>query len=732
MAPSNRKQVAAALAASLIPGRTVPLTAKSLERALASFTIDTEQSLAAFRRRLLAAFSSLSLASPPPATLERIRARMTVQAVLTLLEQTADRAQAPKKLGRATTRDAYPSYGLPAATFERSPQRAEWRSEGERSYGGAQGSGARMPESLADAKRMIAYKGFSKTASLAERGTIERGPVLKVPAPTKKAVAKKVPAKKVAAKKAAKEAVDAPATQAPEPTRSVRATPHLDFAGEPLAGGAQPLMVFLDQETPEEGSATRAVELTVPQSLKSCRIQCWADCSSHFVLADLPADAALTLDVASGVSDMVRFTLGMAEPLAVAAAAEEPMSVTVFFEYEGRASGKVTRFLELRRGRLAWKRLASAAKAKAAKKQAPARGEVVLPNADAPAAMALDPGAVPADLRVVVTRRSRIDDSVYRVRTSYGAEMTDEKWPFRSSTREVVEERMQQFMANGALGQVASLRSSGVKFWETLPDKTRALIEKAAAGPAKTMLVQSEEPYIPWELMLPGGKGAAPLGVRFRMGRWVTGDYQAPPQRVGGRTAFLIVPKDSGLENAPKEMNFLLDLSKSTLDAHQLTPATIEGINAGLCGSRPGIVHLICHGSRTGSLQLLLLDEEGRLDCEQVLQLAGFQEAFAARPLVFLNACEVGGAVPALDGVGGFANSFIELQAAAVVAPLWAVRDSAAFAVTKEFYTRVLEGHTFAEALGDIRARAYSGQESNDTLAAYCFYGDPLARLDLS
>jgi CHAT domain-containing protein len=83
--------------------------------------------------------------------------------------------------------------------------------------------------------------------------------------------------------------------------------------------------------------------------------------------------------------------------------------------------------------------------------------------------------------------------------------------------------------------------------------------------------------------------------------------------------------------------------------------------------------------------------------------------------------------VLALDGVGGFANSFIELGASAVVAPLWPVEDKAAVEATTSFYTEALKGKPFAKALTTIRKRAYEGSQPRDSFAAYCFYGDPLA-----
>jgi CHAT domain-containing protein len=103
------------------------------------------------------------------------------------------------------------------------------------------------------------------------------------------------------------------------------------------------------------------------------------------------------------------------------------------------------------------------------------------------------------------------------------------------------------------------------------------------------------------------------------------------------------------------------------------------------------------------------------------------RKGFMARPLVFLNACEVGGQRLSLDGAGGFANAFIELNAAAVVAPLWAVEDVAAGLVTRSFYKDVLKGVPLAKALQRIRQRAYSKGATMDSFAAYCLYGDPLA-----
>ena len=60
------------------------------------------------------------------------------------------------------------------------------------------------------------------------------------------------------------------------------------------------------------------------------------------------------------------------------------------------------------------------------------------------------------------------------------------------------------------------------------------------------------------------------------------------------------------------------------------------------------------------------------------------------------------------------------------------VRDSIAFNVAERFYAAVKEAQTggarsYADILREIRALAYDPAVAEDTYAAYCFYGDPLA-----
>jgi CHAT domain-containing protein len=162
-----------------------------------------------------------------------------------------------------------------------------------------------------------------------------------------------------------------------------------------------------------------------------------------------------------------------------------------------------------------------------------------------------------------------------------------------------------------------------------------------------------------------------------------------------------------------------------------ITPADFEQLQTALGTVGRSLVHLICHGkAEEGGGQAVYLESGDELTSTNILRMKGVAKTFAEkRPVVFLNACEVGRGSPALVGLGGFVSSFIRLGATAVIAPLWSVEDEAAHPIAEEFYRAVKDrpGTPFSRIFAEIRAKAYDPAIAKDTYAAYCFYGDPLA-----
>jgi hypothetical protein len=247
------------------------------------------------------------------------------------------------------------------------------------------------------------------------------------------------------------------------------------------------------------------------------------------------------------------------------------------------------------------------------------------------------------------------------------------------------------------------------------------------------MLVVSEDPYFPWELMIPARYPGdpiprEPLGTQVAIGRWVPIDHRAPPQCAALTSSLVIAPKYSG--PFPKPLIHAADEAKTVsarVPGRILEPARFREVTKSLFNSQTDLVHFVCHGAanKAPGIQALYL-EDIQFDSNQ---MAGLRIENPDKAFVFLNACEVGRPVPGLSGIGGFSREFIVRGATGVVAPLWSVKDEIAYDVAVTFYSR-LGAASFAEIIRDIRARAYRGAtEGEDTYAAYCFYGDPLATI---
>lgn len=495
---------------------------------------------------------------------------------------------------------------------------------------------------------------------------------------------------------------------------TVTATPQMDFAGKPTEPNSYPLAVWLDQGPAAEGAVVEGVSVEVLEGQEICDVEVWMDCSPGFRIEDLPENAHVRLGVKNGMSNQLKAKL-----LVVGPSKGQPMYVSAFFRYRGRPCGKITRFLEKIGGTLRWStnEAEDADKAKSTGASLPA--------------VVVEHGAEPADIRVEVTEAAARDGRSFKLKCMSGSRKWEGSWTLPQKSDELVTAYMEGFKDARGKARIAALKGAGQAFWDVLPDEAKALIRDAMKEGAKSMSIVSEEPYVPWELMAPHTTprdAGDPLGITLQIGRWLTQKYIAPPQNIRLHSLFAISPEGSGLKTAAAELEFLLETLKDRWKpGSRLQPATVDGIDDGLAAESRDVLHFVCHG-RSGMLQTLLLEASDELSSAMILALEGFLNAFKIRPLVFLNACEVGGLTAGIAGLSGFATSFMQLEASAVVAPLWAVSDQAALDVAKKFYSAVLlNGRTFTQALQDIRKCAYSGLKPSDSYAAYCFYGDPLA-----
>ncbi len=492
--------------------------------------------------------------------------------------------------------------------------------------------------------------------------------------------------------------------------------PHL---GVPVAefqpNTAYQVTVYADQSDADPAEQADLIDLDVPgQSVFDLQATLLA--TAHFEITG-PATQPFRI-----VRDQVRsadavFSLRAKDAAALAQLPAAPgPALSALFSFEGRQAGSVVRAVRI------------------------AGVQPSAQPAGRPDAVRVEAGAAPADMTVVITATPENDGRHFwcTVRRP-GQQPVTEAWNLPDSTYAIVKQFMSEFTAAGAtkILRVASLRGAGKKLYDATPQSFKdALWDLADKGALKTVAIVSAEPYIPWELMIPHRDTGAPtvlppLGVMCAVGRWTGRDLAPGLQHVPIRDSYVIAPNYTGaraLPHAQEEAQFVT----RQFAGQAISPATAEQIDGTLAGGGRSMIHIACHGASNDASgqQMIYLESNQTLSATQIGGLDGVDTGFhLTKPLVFLNACEVGRLAPALAGVGGFAQSFIDLGARAVIAPLWSVKDDLAHEIAMTFYQTIQDspGTPFAQILQDIRRKAYDLSVGEDTYAAYCFYGDPLA-----
>ncbi|MEO7996576.1 MAG: CHAT domain-containing protein [Gemmatimonadaceae bacterium] len=290
-------------------------------------------------------------------------------------------------------------------------------------------------------------------------------------------------------------------------------------------------------------------------------------------------------------------------------------------------------------------------------------------------------------------------------------------------------------LKEGKLGLYAQMKGVGNQVANKIPKSVWKAIHAAAvaaSGPP-SILILSEEPYVPWELATfsaPLAVDGAPafLGAQTNVGRWILGqsETQLPPPHQLGVTSMAVIwgqyssSKWARLTSAEEEAAVL----QSTYNAQSID-AKIEPVLKCLEGDPPATaLHFAIHGSyNPGGIQdgLVLTDDE----TINPTQVSG--STLSAKPFVFLNACQVGSAQEVLGDYAGMASAFLQAQASAVIAPLWSIKDGIAKEISMEFYQDAFAGEPVAAVMRKQRAKY--GSDNSATYLAYQYFGHPQLQL---
>ncbi len=286
------------------------------------------------------------------------------------------------------------------------------------------------------------------------------------------------------------------------------------------------------------------------------------------------------------------------------------------------------------------------------------------------------------------------------------------------------------------------LKLLGQSLWKRLPEELRTHYgEHRSDWHDSSLLILSNEPHLPWELVWPYGRGwedEDPWCLSLRLSRWLVqdADGNGNPEPPGGLplTALACVaPADSGLAAARQEQAFLRDL----IGEHELRDASPSPTWSAVLDlfEEGGYdwLHVAAHGSffaeAADGHSGLWLEDAQALVPDQLVGPRIEEHLEADRPAVFLNACDGGRLGWSRNGLEGWADRLITLGAGMFLAPLWVAEDNAALKLARTFYQMLLAGETVAEALRLARRAARA--PGNPTWCAYSLYAHPNACLRL-
>jgi hypothetical protein len=289
------------------------------------------------------------------------------------------------------------------------------------------------------------------------------------------------------------------------------------------------------------------------------------------------------------------------------------------------------------------------------------------------------------------------------------------------------------------------IKQLGQKLWfELIPDDLKSVYaNEREQWQKKTLLIISDEPYLPWELIWPYGhspekwEDKGPWCETVNLTRWLRRDAQgngneaAPFNFQLGRLA-CIAPTDSGLTSAQEEIEIIRKLMNrhGIEDLSPDEPIWSKVINL-LEHNCYHWLHIAAHGKFHSDSP----DSDSAVFLQDFIALT--PDSFVGpeieghikrqRPGFFFNACHSGRQGRELTRLGGWANRLLSQGACLFLAPLWIVSDCHALKFAEIFYGKLFEGSTVSEAVKEARLSAKS--TGDPTWMAYSVYAHPNARI---
>lgn len=276
------------------------------------------------------------------------------------------------------------------------------------------------------------------------------------------------------------------------------------------------------------------------------------------------------------------------------------------------------------------------------------------------------------------------------------------------------------------------LKSKGMELYAALiPEALRTHLW-GLKDRIKTVIINSEEPWIPWEICYFSSEEETEEGgffcEIFETSRWLTGT-NPPKESISFSKVALVVPGDSKLPYANEERDDLSAmLKKQGCTVMNVRASFLELVNNFKKGTNT-LWHFTGHGAvmEGGNPEktFMILEEGQRFSPENINLVKTLGQS---KPFIFYNACQIGQSAMGLTGIGGWAQKFLEVGASGFIGAYWSIYDKAAYQFANKFYEGMLAGETVAKAAQE--ARRVIKDTGDPTWLAYTVYAYPSAKLE--
>jgi hypothetical protein len=275
-------------------------------------------------------------------------------------------------------------------------------------------------------------------------------------------------------------------------------------------------------------------------------------------------------------------------------------------------------------------------------------------------------------------------------------------------------------------------------FPEELKRAYRQLRRQRAERPL-SLLISSDEPWIPWELVKPFERVAETGELiddpffceQFALTRWLAGWPLVDRLEIA---AVALVSPASDLAFVQRERSYIAGLAERAPQTQVLPPiGSASAVRAQLSAGIAQLWHLACHGSfnsDTPDRSALRLDG-GDLRAEEIVGPVELGVA-QSRPLVMLNACHTGRQDFALTGLGGWAQQLVRAGASGFIGTQWEANDALAAEFAVALYEALWLGQPLGQAAHAARQAIKRQDATNPTWLSYAVYGHPGLRTWLS